>query len=614
MQILFDSKNQTYKKPFGCLRQNQNCEINIRIPRRMAALHVSLCMEKDDGSVQEYGMEWIDLQEGYDCYFLEFSMTQTGLYFYFFKIETEENTVSVLRCGSVGTSTENGDKWQLTCFAADYETPETFRGKVMYQIFPDRFYRSGMPNLTDKLKPYTVHENWSDTPCYRPNDEGEVLNNDFFGGTLQGIREKLPYLKELGVTVLYLNPIFMAFSNHRYDTADYRRIDPMLGTERDFELLCQSAHALQMKIVLDGVFSHTGSNSIYFDKENVFGGGAYHCPDSPFASWYDFRQYPEKYTAWWGIKTLPCVNEMHPDYLDFIIDNEDSVIAHWMRLGADGFRLDVADELPDAFIKKLHERVKSLNAEGIVIGEVWEDASNKESYGVRRKYFSDSELDSVMNYPYKEAILRFVTGEGNAAELAETVMTIAENYPKPVLDCLMNSLSTHDTVRVLNRFERVGDGLERDARAVYEMPPEVYEKAVEREKAAAFLQYVLPGCPCIYYGDEVGLQGFEDPFNRRCFPWDRMDMALHAFYQKLGGIKNKYCALQTGTIVAEAVADKVILLKRCEEGETLCALVNMGDKGFSCETEGAKLLLEKETNVWDGQLRVESGGYALWAK
>lgn len=614
MQILFDSKNQIYKKPFGCLRQNQNCEINIRIPRRMSALRVLLCMEDADGNCMDYTMEWTDLQEGYDCYFLEFSVAQTGLYFYFFKIETEENCFSVLRCGNTGTSIGNGDKWQLTCFSADYETPEAFRGKVMYQIFPDRFYRSGTPDLADKLKPYTVHENWSDTPFYLPNEEGEVLNNDFFGGTLQGIREKLPYLKELGVTILYINPIFMAFSNHRYDTADYRRIDPMLGTERDFELLCQSAHKLHMKIVLDGVFSHTGSNSIYFDKENVFGGGAYHCPNSPFASWYDFQQYPEQYTAWWGIRTLPCVDEMNPGYVDFIIDNEDSVIAHWMRLGADGFRLDVADELPDAFIKKLHERVKSLNAEGIVIGEVWEDASNKESYGVRRKYFSDSELDSVMNYPYKEAILRFTAGEGNAAEFAETVMTIAENYPKPVLDCLMNSLSTHDTVRVLNRFERVGEGLERDARAVYEMPPEVYQKAAEREKTAAFLQYVLPGCPCIYYGDEVGLQGFEDPFNRRCFPWEQMDMTLHAFYRKLGGIKNKYRALQTGDVAAEAVAEKVILLKRNTETETLYAVVNMGETAFSCPAEEANLLLAKETTVQSGQLCVGSGGYALFAK
>ena len=614
MQILYDSKQEFYKKPFGCLRQNQLCEINVKVPRRIAALNVWLCVEEDNGYYKEYSMCWNGMEDGYDCYSLSFSMEQIGLYFYWFKVRVEDAEFLVYKCGSSKTSIHMGEKWQLTCFEQEYDTPKEFKGKVMYQIFPDRFYQVGKPDLKEKLKPFTIHENKAETPYYLPNEQGEVLNNDFYGGTLQGIQEKLPYLRELGVSVLYLNPIFMAFSNHRYDTADYRRIDPMLGTEQDFQTLCRKAHKMGMKIILDGVFSHTGSNSIYFDKENIFGTGAYHHADSPYVSWYDFQQYPERYTSWWGIKTLPCVNELQPDYVEFIIEGEDSVVAHWMRLGADGFRLDVADELPDEFIKKLHDKVKQINPQGLVIGEVWEDASNKESYGVRRKYFANTELDSVMNYPYKDAILRFAAGDSTAKELVDAVMTIAENYPKPVLDCLMNSLSTHDTVRVLNTFGHVGDGLNRDQRAVHVMSPEVYWYAVEREKIAAFLQYLLPGCPCIYYGDEVGMQGFEDPFNRRYFPWDKIDWQLHDYYKNLGHIKKKYRALQEGSVTAKTKGKYVFLLKRIWQQETLYALVNMGQDTFCYPVVEADIIMAHGTTREEDSLQISSRGYVLFTR
>lgn len=612
MQVLYDSKLEQCKKPFGCLRQNQRCEINIWIPRRWSALQVAMQLERVDGETKEFPMHWNGLDEGYDAYLLSFSLAETGLYFYYFKIVTEDAVLSVFKCGSGKTSVQMGDKWQLTCFEQGYDTPEDFKGKVMYQIFPDRFYQAGQPDLSEKLQPYSIHENKTDIPVYWPNEQGEVLNNDFFGGTLRGIQEKLPYLKNLGVSILYLNPIFMAYSNHRYDTADYRRIDPMLGTEQDFKELCSQAHQLQMKVILDGVFSHTGSNSRYFDKENIFGNGAYHNPDSPYIAWYDFQQYPDIYTSWWGIQTLPCVNEMNPDYINFIIEDKDSVVAHWMRLGADGFRLDVADELPDEFIKKLHSRVKALNPNGLVIGEVWEDASNKESYGVRRTYFANTELDSVMNYPYKDAILRFAAGISSAKELQDAIMTIAENYPKPVLDCLMNSLSTHDTVRVLNIFEGVGEGLTKEQRASYQMPCEIYQKAVEREKIAAFLQYILPGCPCIYYGDEAGLQGFEDPLNRRFFPWETIDWQLHDFYVELGSIKNQYISLQKGFITAKAKENYVILAKRFWQNEVLYAIVNMGMEDYLYSIVGiSQLLLGHRTQQEGEMLRLRPMGFAL---
>lgn len=208
-----------------------------------------------------------------------------------------------------------------------------------------------------------------------------MLNNDFFGGNFQGITEKLPHIASLGATVLYLNPISKAFSSHRYDTGDYKTPDPMLGTEEDFATLCQEARKLGIHVILDGVFSHTGSNSLYFDRYRAFGGhGAYADPQSPYRSWYQFYHYPDSYHCWWNFDTLPCVNKMDPTYLDYVIDGPDSVVAHWLRLGADGFRLDVVDELPDAFVLRLKRRIREIKPDALLIGEVWEDASNKIAY------------------------------------------------------------------------------------------------------------------------------------------------------------------------------------------------------------------------------------------
>jgi glycosidase len=317
----------------------------------------------------------------------------------------------------------------------------------------------------------------------------------------------------------------MAASNHRYDTADYQRIDPMLGTEADFVELCRAAHALKIRVVLDGVFSHTGKNSVYFDSDNHFGGGAVSKgASSKYYKWFDFQEFPGKYTSWWGIESLPCVNELEPSYMEFMLGT-DGVVAKWLRLGADGFRLDVADELPDQFIQALRQRVKAVKPQAVVIGEVWEDASNKVSYGVRRAYFTGGELDGVINYPMRKAILDFAQGIDDGAALAETVMTLAENYPAPALDCTMSILGTHDT-------ERIGTVL-----------PDI-----ARRRCAAFLQFALPGSPVIYYGDEAGLTGGPDPMCRLPFPWGQEDRTLQELYRELARMKNENPALRWGDI------------------------------------------------------------------
>ena len=394
MRILFDSKLSQFKTPFGVLKPGEVCTLHIQIPVSCRTEHVELLLFQEDGTpAREVSLSRQETGALYECFGAAFSLERAGLYFYCFRVTTKNEQFRLYKQGN-DTNMEAGDFWQLSCVEDAYPVPEALRGAVMYQIFPDRFYQSGCCNCAEKLQPYWVHEDKSDVPVYLPDEHGEVLNNDFYGGNLNGICEKLPYLQELGVEILYLNPIFMAFSTHRYDTYDYKRIDPMLGTEADFSALCSRAHALGMKVVLDGVFSHVGSRSPYFQS-------AISNPDSPYRDWFQFKHYPDVYESWWGITTLPCVDKMNESYIRYIIEDEDSVLAHWLRLGADGYRLDVVDELPDAFLTRLRKRLRELKPDAILIGEVWEDASNKVAYGVRRRYLTGRQLDSVMNYPWQ---------------------------------------------------------------------------------------------------------------------------------------------------------------------------------------------------------------------
>ena len=409
MRILYNSRQEQFKTPFGTLRTGESCVLHIQIPTTVKAVGVHLILENCDE--QPWGTHAFvrgSTEEPYETWRCEFSLPERGLYFYWFRIDKADGSFRLFRQGD-GTNMEAGEKWQVSSIPAEFTVPEYAKGAVMYQIFPDRFYKSGTCDLTEKLGPFTIHKNWNDIPNYTADKDGNWCN-DFFGGNLAGIREKLPYLQELGANVLYFNPIFMAYSNHRYDTADYKRVDPMLGTEEDFRILCEDAHARGMRVVLDGVFSHTGSNSIYFDAKYIFGNGAVSNPDSPYRDWYHFSHYPDKYEAWWGMPTLPNVEETAESYMNYIIDAEDSVVAHWLKLGADGFRLDVVDELPDLFVDRLKKRIREIKPDALLVGEVWEDASNKRAYSVSRRYFVDGELDSVMNYPWRKAIIDFTLG------------------------------------------------------------------------------------------------------------------------------------------------------------------------------------------------------------
>ena len=590
MEIRFNSLEGRYKSPFGALCPGQPCQLTVEISADCAVLRLETVVERSGGDAQTFPLHPAGKTDGFQRWQRQFTLPVCGLYHYHFHLETPNAVFDLFRLGEHDVGVDKGKPWQITCYPADFTVPEMFEGAVVYQIFPDRFARSGRCDLTGKLKPFRIHDRWDDVPDFRPGKNGEVLNNDFFGGNFNGIREKLGYLKSLSVEVLYLNPVCMAFSNHRYDTADYLRPDPMLGTQEDFAALCREAHELGIKVILDGVFSHTGANSVYFDKQGIFGGGAYHDPDSPYHGWYEFKEWPDKYDSWWGFKTLPNVRELEPSYLDFIT-GEDGVIAHWLALGADGFRLDVADELPDAFIAAFRAQLKALNPNALLIGEVWEDASNKVSYNVLRTYFTAGELDSVMNYPFRAAILAFMEdGDEGAFRLA--VNTIVENYPAPALHCAMNSLSTHDTPRVLTLLGDDFDGTMEEKAERY-LSDEARTLAAAKEKAAAILQFTLPGMACIYYGDEAGLEGFGDPLNRRCFPWGRELTDLQDFYRTLASIKQETPALRRGDIRFHNLGPNAVCFTRTLGGQCVRVAVNGGKRPMAVPLSGTPALLHR---------------------
>jgi len=608
MRILYDSKNLIHKSPFGCLKQEENCHISIHIPSSCNTAGARLCFEREDGFSASFPMKKVLEKDGYDFFDVDFSLTECGLYFYFFKIETPDSSFDLFKFNSRDTNIAEGAKWQLTCYDKAYKTPDGFKGKVMYQIFPDRFFKSGDCDLTEKLTPFTVHENTDELPCYLPDENGKIQNNDFYGGNLKGIEEKLEYLKEMNVEIIYLNPIFKAYSNHRYDTCDYKTIDPMLGTEEDFVSLCKKAHEMGIKIILDGVFSHTGCDSIYFDKYKKFGTGAYKNETSPYRSWYNFNG--DSYDSWWGIDTLPCVNELDENYINYILTDDDSVVKHWLRLGADGFRLDVADELPDKFIKILRDTVKSVNPEALVLGEVWEDASNKIAYSVRRKYFSDSELDSVMNYPFRNAIIDLVKGYITTEQFENIIMTICENYPREVVDCLMNSLSTHDTPRIITNLTNADMGMPRNQQAEYKFEKSELKRAADLSKLAAFLQFILPGCSCIYYGDEIGMTGFGDPFNRTFFEWNNAANEMSDFYRLLTKLKTSLDPLKTGDIRFVSAENGVLFIEREFLGKTVTAVANLSDE--SVKISSCTNHISHNCTVLEDAVYVQKNGFVLY--
>ncbi len=452
-----------------------------------------------------------------------------GLFFFHFEAETSGGRrYTVCEENRLAFSDHFVNEFQLTVYRSAYPSPDWLDNGVFYQVFVDRFYKSGR----SPRRPDAVYcEDWTNGIPEYPAVAGQPYpNNTHFGGDLYGVAEKLDYLKDLGITVLYLSPVASAFSNHKYDTGDYLQVDPSFGGDAALAFLLQQAHARGMHVILDGVFNHVGDDSVYFNRYGKYpSAGAYQSKESPYFPWFHFRSYPNDYECWWGIKNLPKTVKCE-SYRSFICKQ---VIPKYLRMGADGFRLDVVDELESEFLEEIVAAIKAEKPDAAVIGEVWEDASNKIAYDERKRYFRGKQLDGVMNYPLRNGMIAFLR-EGDASILRAVTETLYCHYPPKALAHTMNSIGTHDTERILTVLGGEPDtGEENAVLAVRRMTPEQRKRAMDLLRCGYALLASLPGVPCIYYGDEAGLEGYHDPFNRLPFPWGRIDPTLYDSFRSV---------------------------------------------------------------------------------
>ncbi len=607
--IPYNSRLSYHKNPFGAIREGEEVTLRIVLPRDICCTGASVVLNSDSGETEIYPMTWERMEGNNEEWWrVSFTPEKQGLYWYHFAIAKKDGCGVITKSyGSTGRISPDGTSFQLTVYSKDFTTPDWIKGSVIYQIFPDRFCNSGKKkNYVPKDR--VLRSDWGGEPLWEPDSDGKITRYDFFSGDFKGIEQKLDYLESLGVGCIYLNPIFEAHSNHRYDTANYEKTDSLLGTKKDFSDLCREAKKRNIRIILDGVFSHTGADSVYFNKEKRYNTeGAYNSKASPYYEWYKFEKFPDKYDCWWGVDILPEIDEENDGYIEYIA-GENGILRKWLRAGASGWRLDVADELPDKFLDALRNAVKSEKSDAYILGEVWEDASNKISYSQRRRYLQGAQLDSVMNYPFADCLISFAIS-GNAEGFNDNIAGICENYPKPAVDCLMNHIGTHDTCRVLSRLATLGNyqssHLER-----YKGGLDEEQKAFGKKllKFVSTMQFTLPGVPCIYYGDEAGTDGGEDPFNRGCFPWGNEDNELIEHYRFLGKLRSEYKAFAGGEFVPISAALGCVAYERKNEEERIMTVANrnshsivyiLPEEGYEALTgetvSGKELYLERET-------------------
>ncbi len=549
--VVLNSVQEEFRAPLGSVSAGECVRIRIQCAEHFQNIHLVMY---DSHQKFEQQMYW---GEGYwhtDVHMPDYAVV---MWYYFCLYDGENHYYYCPRypngvgVGEIYTHPSWG--YQITVAERGFVTGDDYKKGVMYQIFPDRYSKSdsakplkGIKYHTDKGRKAIFHGSFEGAPMFRalPGEE-HYAPCDYFGGDLKGIEESLPRLNELGVTIIYLNPIFEADSNHRYNTADYKKIDPLLGTEANFKSLCASAKKLGMKVILDGVFSHTGSDSVYFNREgNYKEKGAYQSKESDYYNWFVFQQWPDEYTSWWGFQTLPEVNEQNSDWQEFIITGEDSVLEYWQKRGASGYRLDVADELPDNVIELMRKTVKKND--GFLLGEVWEDATVKESYGNLRTYALGRALDSVMNYPLRSALVDFLNFNTSTSQLKDFLLGQSQNYPKQMYYCLMNLLSSHDIERIRTVLATRVDTskLDREQQFSLVIPKEQDKRGAAMQRLAVLLLFTLPGMPSIYYGDETGMHGLKDPFNRA--PYAMFDNMMESYYAQVVKLRRTYDALTVG--------------------------------------------------------------------
>ena len=380
--------------------------------------------------------------------------------------------------------------------------PAWVKNAIFYQIFPDRFCRSA------KYKAVGKFVDWDTLPT----------RENMFGGNLAGIVDKLDYIASLGVNAVYLCPIFKSNSNHRYHTVDYFEIDPVLGTLKDFDRLVKKAHALGLRVILDGVFNHCSRGFFQFNSLMELG------KNSPYVDWFHVHGWPlhaysgkPNYDCWWGFPALPKFNTDNPDVREYLF----SVGEYWMKRGIDGWRLDVPNEIDDdSFWQEFRRRIKAINPEAYIVGEIWDEPS---------RWLKGDQFDGVMNYPLRRAVLAYLFDE-KPIDLAEFAKRLCEAFPAGRFGVPMNLLGSHDTIRLAS------------------LPC----SNLQRVKLALAILFFLPGAPCVYYGDEIGMEGGKDPDNRRTFPWESLSdgrrSPVFRFLNELIAFRRENRVLRDGTL------------------------------------------------------------------
>ena len=559
IKVMHDSQSIVYRRPFGAVEEGQKVKLSIDIEKEIV---VAIELLQFDGTKVNMGMEKEYLNSGNYRYSIEIDTEDAlgVLGYYFILIDGYDRVYygnNDEHLGGIGQIyTYNPVPYQITIYKKS-NLPEWYKEGIIYQIFVDRFCNGNDDgSINNPKKNSFIYGRWDDTPVYIKDYQGRTIRWDFYGGNIRGIIKKLDYIKSLGVNIINLSPIFKSSSCHKYDAGDYDIIDEMFGTEEDFKELCEKAKSKNIKIILDGVFSYTSSDSRYFNKVGNYDEiGAYQSPNSKYHNWYKFNRYPYGYECWWGIEGRPNINVMHNSYIDFLVNRDDSIIKKWIDLGASGWRLNVTDELPDEFIEIIRDRLDTLDKETVLIGDVWDDASNKISYSKKRRYLYGKEIQSVTNYPLRESLINFTRGYIKSDKLKKKVMSLYENYPREVFLGNINLIGTSDTERILT----------------------VLDGNIRCLKIIVALQFTIPGVPLIYYGDETGVTGGKDPDNRKSYPWENEDVDLIGFYKRIAQIRNGQDALKKGDFNIFDTEEDIFAFERVYENERIVVAVNVSN-------------------------------------
>ena len=559
------------------LKDSSVYKISIKIPMDIGWIERMKFIIETDKTRSAHQMKHIKNEDNYVYFETEVELSTYAIYHYYFSFEANNNFIYYKKSNEDIKSISKEEMWQLS---VNFNVPDWAKGKIMYHIFVDRFNRGSKKPL-ENMKNRKIHSSW-DEDIVVEQDESGLWNVDFYGGDLQGIIEKLDYLSSLGVSIIYLSPITWSQSNHRYDTSDYEKVDPYVGTNNDLYELCIKAHEKDIKIILDGVFNHTGNDSRYFNEFNNYNElGAYQSTESKYYSFY--RKYIKNnkvvFDYWWGMKNLPVCDYNSSTWQDYIY-GEGGIIDLWFSLGIDGLRLDVADELSDEFIEGIRKAVKRNKEDGFILGEVWKNPMH-----MNRSYLSSGKgMDTVMNYQLVNALIRYFKYKDSTI-LKNVLKSLITEYPKDSLDSIMNFTSTHDISRAINIFgtkeyaynkEWSWDLIneDREYQKNYKLTKEEYERGREIYEAYVFTLAFLPGNLSIFYGDEIGMEGLGNLANRRPFTWTKQDTKLLELFQTIGKIRKKEKLLKDSELEIIDINSNYFVFKRKNNYEEMLIYIN----------------------------------------